>query len=385
MADDFKGSIYDQMRKNEWRTAYLFLMFPIIILGLTYLGLLIYGVFYEPNIHDISREMQYENKEIIEEIITEDLTQEEIDQQFDNLFDTEGERLQEKIIKPTAIQTANDMMNTVGFWVIIGVIIWSFISYFLGHRMILGFAGAKPIQKKDNPELYRVVENASIAAGLPKSPDIYIINDNSLNAFATGRKPSNSKVAISKGLLATLEKRELEAVMAHEIGHIINRDIRVMLLAITLAGAIEMVGEILIRTGGRGSGKKGGNPLPLIGILFLTIGVLIGTLTRFAISREREYLADSTSAHLTSNPNALATALEKIAHDSRIEILDKKASMAGLCIADPSERGHKKHAKALQGYEAPDKKKPSKLVSYWRKVWSTHPPIMERIRRLRGY
>lgn len=334
MANDFKGSIYDQIRKNRWRTAYLFFIFPIIILGLTYIGIWI------------------------------------------SIGFSGG-------VTTSPLDVANQMMSTIGFWVIIAVIGWSFISYFLGHKMILGFAGAKPIQKKENKELYRSVENAAIAAGLPKTPDIYIINDSSLNAFATGRKPSNAKVAISKGLLDTLEKNELEAVMAHEVGHIVNRDIRVMLLSITLAGAIEMIGEILIRT--RGGGGKKGNPLLLIGILFLTIGVLIGTLTRFAISREREYLADSTSAHLTNNPNALASALEKIGHDSRIEILDHKASMVGLCIADPTESGHKKHVKAFQGYEAPAKKKPSGIVNYWRKVWSSHPPIMERIRRLRGY
>lgn len=323
------------MRKNRWRTGYLFIMFPLIMLGLTYLGIFI-----------------------------------------TILFSTSG------TVAPASL--ANEMMSTIGFWVIIGVIIWSFISYFLGHKMILGFAGAKPLQKKDNPTLYRIVENAAIAAGLAKTPDIHIINDNSLNAFATGRNPQNSMVAISQGLLNQLEKNELEAVMSHEIGHIVNRDIRVMLLSITLAGSIEMVGEILFRFGGRSNSKKG-NPLPIIGILFLTIGVIIGTLTRLAISREREYLADSTSAHLTSNPNALASALEKIAVDARLEILDHKASMAGLCIADPSAKGHLNDEKALQGYEAPPRKKSGKLISYWQNIWSTHPPIGERIRRLRGY
>lgn len=320
------------MRNNRWKTAYLFLIFPIIILGLTYVGIWVYiagsgGVTVSP------------------------------------------------------IDVANEMMTTVGFWVIIAVIGWSFISYFLGSRMILAFAGAKPIQKKDNPTLYRIVENVSIAAGLPKTPDIYIINDMSLNAFATGRNPLNAKVAISKGLLEQLSKAELEGVMAHEVGHILNRDIRVMLLAVTLVGAIEMIGEILIRTGysSRSSNSKKGNPLPLIGILFLTVGVLVGTLARLAISREREYLADATGSHLTSNPNALASALEKIAGDSRLEVLDKKASIAGLCIADPSKKS--KFTNKLH----PETKKTSGIVAFWRNIWSTHPPILDRINRLKKF
>ncbi|NIA02286.1 MAG: M48 family metalloprotease, partial [Nitrospirae bacterium] len=166
---NFNRSIYDQMRANRWRTAYMFMIFPIIIIGLTYIAFLLTG-----------------------------------------LFDSDYS------ISPIAL--ANEMMSTVGFWVLLAVIVWSFISYFLGSRMIMAFAGAKPIKKKDNPRLYRIVENVSIAAGLPKTPDIYIINDMSLNAFATGTHPKNSKVAISKGLLEKLDKNELEGVMAHEIG-----------------------------------------------------------------------------------------------------------------------------------------------------------------------
>ncbi|MFH1533814.1 MAG: M48 family metallopeptidase [Nitrospirota bacterium] len=331
---DFNRSIYDQMRANRWRTAYMFMIFPIIIIGLTYIAFLLTGL-------------------------------------FDSNYSI------------SAIDLANEMMSTIGFWVLLAVVVWSFISYFLGSRMIMAFAGAKPIEKKDDPRLYRIVENVSIAAGLPKTPDIYIINDSSLNAFATGTNPKNSKVAISKGLLDKLEKDELEGVMAHEIGHILNRDIRVMLLSITLVGAIEMIGEILIRSRGGGSRNKSSGPLILIGILFLTVGVLVGTLTRLAISREREYLADATGSHLISNPLALVGALEKIAGDARIEILDTKTSMAGLCIADPSAIGHKKHTQFKMGLS--DKKQDSGLMGQWKKLWSTHPPMEERIARLKGY
>ncbi len=322
MQDNFTHSIYEQMRKNRFRTLYLFTVFPILIIGLTYLGILL------------------------------------------SAYSTEH-----------PIQLANEIFKTTGFWVLGGVVIWSLISYFVGSKMIMAFAGAKPIEKRDNPELYRVVENVSIAAGLPKTPDIYIIEDHSLNAFATGNSPKNSKVAISRGLLEKLEKSELEAVMAHEIGHILNRDIRVMLLAVTLIGAIQMIGEIFIRTRSR---SEKGNPLMIIGILFITIGVLFGTLTRLAISREREFLADSTSAHLTSNPNALARALKKIAGDARIEVLDSKNSMAALCIANPTEQGHFEHRKAFSG-EASEPK-----TAFWKNIWSTHPPMQERISRLIG-
>ena len=323
------------MRANRWRTLYMFMIFPIIIIGLTYIGFLIFGISESAKTYTVS-----------------------------------------------AIDIANEMMRTVGFWLLIGVVIWSTISYFWGSRMIMAFAGAKPIKKKDHPQLFRTVENASIAAGLPKTPDIYIINDMSLNAFATGTNPKNSKVAISKGLLETLDKSELEGVMAHEIGHILNRDIRVMLLAITLVGAIEMIGEILIRVRGGGN-KKSSGPLILIGILFLTVGVLIGTLTRLAISREREFLADATGSHLTSNPLALASALEKISQDSRIEILDTRASMAGLCIADPTANGHL--SRLQHGKTKKKLKKDSGVVSLWKKLWSTHPPMADRLSRLRGY
>jgi heat shock protein HtpX len=342
MSDDsFKGSIYDQMRANRWRTLYLFIIFPVLAIGLTYIGLVLAI-----------------------------------------LFGSEG--------RFNIIGIANEMMSTVGFWVLVGVIIWAIISYFLGSRMIMAFAGAKPIEKRDNKMLYRAVENASIAAGLPKTPDIYIINDQSMNAFATGTSPMNAKVAISKGMLDKLEKNEIEGVMAHEIGHVLNRDIRVLLLSVAMIGAIEMIGEILVRTRGGGSSRKG-NPLIIIGLLFLTVGVLIGTLTRLAISREREYLADAIGAHLISNPDALASALQKISGDARIEVLDGKASMAGLCIADPTESGHIKHQKSLHaaasGSTIPvkEEKPPSGIVSFWKKIWSTHPPIMDRIRKLRGY
>ena len=321
---DLSGlSIHKQISNNRIKTVYLFLIFPVLIIGLTYTGVL------------IAASQNY-----------------------------------------NSIQIANEFIKTTGFWILLAVFIWSFISYFFGSRMIMAFAGAKPIKKSDNPTLFKTVENLSIVAGLPRAPEIYIIDDESLNAFATGTSPKNSKVAISKGLLKKLNKNEIEAVMAHEIAHVINRDIRVMLLAITLVGAIQMVGEILIRFRGSKRSDKHAIPFLLIGILFLIVGVIIAKLTKFAISREREYLADATGAHLCNNPSALASALEKISQDARIEILDKKASMSGLCIADPSKKAHLYKNKLKE-----DKVK----LSFWQKAWSTHPPILDRINRLRRY
>lgn len=337
---NIKGSIHDEMGRNRLRTIFLLLMFPVIILGLSYVGLLL-AILFSKTPSNIS-----------------------------------------------PIDLANEMMKTTGFYVLIAVFIWSLISYFLGSRMIMAFAGAKPISKSESPELYRSVENVSISAGLPKTPDIYIIEDASLNAFATGTNPSNAKVAISRGLLNKLTKPEIEAVMAHEIGHVVNRDIRVMLISVAVVGAIGMIGEILLRTGGltrNSDNNKSGTALFIIGILFITIGTLIATLTRLAISREREFLADASSAYFTNNPLALVSALKKISEDARIEVLDGKASMTGLCIADPTAKGHKNHKKTLFNMANANALSSQEKQSLWSKIWSTHPPMSERISRLQQY
>lgn len=308
-------NIFEQIKINRVRTAFIFLIFPILIIGLTFLGVILSITFGGEN---------YANNILSDSIIT----------------------TRELLI-----------------WILLATLIYSLISYFLGAKIILKSAGATPLEKRANPRLYNMVENTSIAAGLPKTPDIFIIDDESLNAFATGTTPENSKIAVTKGLLAKLDDRELEGVIGHEISHILNRDIRVMLIAVTLLGAIQMIGEILIRTGG-GHRKSKGNILPIIGILFLTIGVFMGMIAKLAISREREYLADANGAYLTTNPRGLSSALRKISQDARVEILDKKPSMANLCIADPILEAH---------------------TPFWKKIWSTHPPIEERIRLLEKY
>ncbi len=331
MKKQLPKNIYEQMKYNRWRTGALFVIFPLIILGLTYLGIFLALIF--------SVEGGY------------------------------GE--------VSVIGLANMIMGTVGFWVIVAVFVWSLISYFVGSKMILGYAGAKSVKKRDEPDLYNAVENMSIVAGLPKNPEVYIIEDSSLNAFATGHGPKDSKIAVTRGLLEKLNKAELEAVVAHEMGHIVNRDIRVMMIVITLLGAVQIIGEIMLRTGffRGGQRSKGGNILPIIGLLFITVGVFIGFLTKFAISREREYLADATGAYFTSNPVALASALEKISQNSYSKTLEGKPVIGSICFADPT----------IPHSTLGDKESPVKKQSFWKKIWSTHPPAEERIALLRRY
>lgn len=249
-------------------------------------------------------------------------------------------------------------------------LLWIVISYFTGDALLLRNASAHEIAREDNPQLYRLVENLCITRGLPL-PRIYIIADASLNAFATGRKPENATIAVTSGLLEKLDKAELEGVLAHELGHVENRDITLMLIAIAGVSFFAIVGEFLLRTAARtrvGSGRNNGGQVKLaillLGLLFLIFGYVIAPLLRLAMSREREYLADASAALTTRNPGALADALEKISKDSRVEALDDHPSMAAMCIEQPGEKA-------------------SGLFSRLSGLYATHPPIEERIRRLR--
>jgi len=245
-----------------------------------------------------------------------------------------------------------------------GAGIWISIAYFLGDSMILHSAEAKSLLKSQNPEIYRLVENVAITAGLPM-PKVYIINDESLNAFATGRTPETASIALTTGIIKKLNKTELEAVIAHEMGHIGNRDIRLMLMIIVGISFFTFVGEILFRLGFyMKSGIK--NPGPFIvflGMAFLVFGYFIAPLIRLAISRRREFLADSTSALLTRNPEALASALQKISQDARVEILDNRPLVAAICIAPPGGKRESFFA-TIAG------------------LYKTHPPVEERIKAL---
>ena len=251
---------------------------------------------------------------------------------------------------------------TITIGTIIGAGIYTLIQYFAASRQALAISGAHEIQKSDDPRLYRIVENLSITNGMPM-PKVYIINDDAPNAFATGRDPKHAVVAATTGLLAILEDDELEGVMAHELGHVQNYDIRVSTIVFGLVVAVGFIADILLRFsffsgGNRNNNNGGGNPLLLIlGIAALVISPLVAGVVQAAVSRQREYLADATGAMTTRHPEALASALQKLAAYGR-PVKRQNSSMAHMWIADPNKPG---------------------LID---KLFSTHPPIAERVERL---
>lgn len=239
----------------------------------------------------------------------------------------------------------------------------SFISYWYSDKIVLGLYGAREVKKEDNPELYRIVENLSITAGLPM-PKIYIINDSSPNAFATGRDPKHSVVCVTSGLLEKLEKVELEGVIAHELSHIGNRDILLASVIVVLAGVVSLMARIFLRgsvSKSRSRENEGGSILVLFGLILVILSPLFATLLRLAISRKREFLADATGALITRYPEGLARALEKIALDPE-PVKKANEATAHLFIADPFKK---------------------KKMSWFNKLWLTHPPVEERIKILR--
>jgi heat shock protein HtpX len=248
---------------------------------------------------------------------------------------------------------------TITPYVLAGALVYALISYWVGSRASLALNGAHEIQKSDNPRLWRIVENLSITEGMPM-PKVYVIEDMALNAFATGRKPESSAVCATTGLLEVLDDTELEGVFAHEMGHIKNYDIRVSMVAFALVAVIGLMADILLRlTWFRDDERKEGNQVILVlGILAAILAPLIATLIQLAISRRREYLADATGALTTRYPEGLARALEKIGANGSV-LRRQNASTAHLFFANPLRGG------SLAG------------------LFSTHPPIEDRIRRLR--
>ena len=237
-------------------------------------------------------------------------------------------------------------------------------SYFNSDKVILAVSGAKELKYEDAPEVHKLVENMSIASGIPK-PKIYVINDSSMNAFATGRDPQHSVICFTTGIIQRLERRELEGVIAHEMSHIGNYDIRLMSIVSILVGGISLLADWFTR-GFFFRGRRRDDDsyvsviILLVGVILILLSPLIATLIKLAISRKREYLADSTAALITRYPKGLADALRKISQDT--EVLETaNSATAHLYISDPV-RGKKKN----------------KLSSFF----DTHPPVEERIRRL---
>lgn len=239
------------------------------------------------------------------------------------------------------------------------------ISYFSGDKIALATSGARQIAKTDNAYLYRLVENLCIASGAPV-PKIYIIEDGAINAFATGRKPELASIAVTRGAIEKLTNEELEGVLAHELSHVKNYDIRFMMLVAVLVGSIAILSNIFLRSrwfgGRRDNDREGGQAgaiLMVIGIVLAILSPLIAELIKLAISRKREYLADASGALLTRYPDGLANALEKIAAEAQ-PMRSASQATAHLFIANPFGSGKK-----------------------FSNMFSTHPPVEERIKRLR--
>jgi heat shock protein HtpX len=259
---------------------------------------------------------------------------------------------------------------SIFYYALIFALVLNLISYFFSDQIVLMMTHAKQVEFKDNPELYRIVENLCITAGLPM-PKIYILPEKAPNAFATGRNPKNAVVAVTEGLLEKLDRSELEGVIAHELSHIGNRDILIQTVVVVLVGLVAILSDIFLRASFWGGGRRrdsreGGQLiglLTLIGLIFIILSPLIARLIQFAISRKREFLADASGALLTRYPAGLASALEKIANDSTPMRYYSNAT-AHLYVANPAIKKQQK-------------------TSWLVKMFSTHPPIEERIKILR--
>ncbi len=244
--------------------------------------------------------------------------------------------------------------------------IYSLISYYASSSIALSVSGAKPIQKSQAPELFTVVENLCIANGQPM-PKVYIMDEKSPNAFATGRDPEHASVAFTTGLLALLTKEELEGVAAHELSHIKNYDIRVMTIVVVLVGLISLIADILIHTHifrGSDDDSKSAGLLMIAGIALAILSPLFAQIIQLAVSRSREYLADASGALLTRYPDGLASALEKIA-------------------AHGTPMQHANHATAHLFFSNPFGAT-AETRSFFTNLFATHPPMEERVKRLRS-
>lgn len=250
--------------------------------------------------------------------------------------------------------------------IILFVVGYALFQYFLASSMAIAMSGAYQIEKRDNPRLWNIVENLSISQGMPM-PKVYIINDPAPNAFATGRDPKHAVVAATTGLLDIMDDKELQGVMAHELGHVKNYDIRVSTIVFGLVSAVGILADFAIRmawfsgmSGSRDNNNAGQLQivLMLVGVVGWIIAALIGPLVSAAISRQREYLADASGAEMTRYPDGLAAALQKLGEYGR-PMQKVNSSMAHMYISDPVKPG------------------------FVERAFSTHPPIPKRIERLR--
>lgn len=274
---------------------------------------------------------------------------------------------------PDIMGTATSLFIQFVPFVLGGVLIWFLIAYFTNTSIIRSATGSRPLDRKENKRVYNLVENLCMTQGM-QMPKVNIIEDDSLNAFASGINNKTYTVTLSRGIIDKLDDKELETVIAHELSHIRNRDVRLLIVSIVFVGIFAMLTEMAFRTflySGRSSSNskdKGNGAIIMILVLVIAIvGYIFSILMRFAISRKREYLADAGAAEMTKNPLALANALRKISTDSEIEAV-KRDDVAQLFIEHPKGKEHE-----------------SNFFGGFKGLFATHPPIEKRIKVLEQF
>lgn len=267
--------------------------------------------------------------------------------------------------------TIDESIGFTGIFLVIAIIM-NFASFYYSDSIILAISQAQQLQRKDNVDLFRLIENLCIADGLPM-PRVYVIDDSAPNAFATGRDPKHSAIVFTTGILDKLDKTELEGVIAHELSHVKNFDIRVMAVVTILVGLIALLADVFFRSLWFGGGRRNNNEdrnglggiLIIVAVVLALLSPIIAQLIQLAVSRKRESLADASGAVLTRNPDALADALLKISGDKEpLEVANK--GTAHLYIVNPFKEDHKGG------------------VTWFANLFNTHPPIEERVAALRA-
>ncbi len=314
-----------QIRKNNFKSTFLLILFPCVVVGLTWLFFFLFMLLGTYNNPDDS--------------VT------------------------------NYLPSINAWCLNALPWVLGGVALWMLIAYFSHSLMIQAATASFPLERRDNKRVYNLVENLCMANGM-SMPKINVIEDDSLNAFASGINNKTYTVTLSRGIIHKLNDEELEAVIAHELTHIRNHDVRLLIVSIVFVGIFAFLSQMLLRTlifaPRRSNDKKdGGAAIILIGLAIAALGYLISILLRFGISRKREYLADAGSAEMTKNPLALASALRKISDDPLIEAVERD-DVAQLFIEHPS--GEK-----------------SGIMAAFAGLFATHPPIQKRIKVLEQF
>ena len=315
--------IQTQKRRNNVRSSVLLILFPLLLVGLTWLLFFLLV-----------------------------------------MFSASDPEAQGKTI------TVNEMFLNALPWVLGACAVWFLIAYFSNTAMIRSATSAHSLERKDNKRIYNLVENLCMSVGMPM-PKLNVIEDDSLNAFASGINKSTYTVTLSRGIINKLDDEELSGVIAHELTHIRNNDVRLLIVSIVFVGIFAFISEMLFRTlihtprkSSSSDNNKGGAIVAiLIGLALAAIGYLLATMMRFAISRKREYMADAGAAEMTKNPLALASALQKISGDPYIEAVTRE-DVAQMFIEHTGVK---------------------KKKSVGSRLFATHPPIDDRIRVLQQF